>query len=98
MTTERTKLCIIVSLAKWESPPYFFENITPKKIPKGIKIKIVDDFYEAFVIPKDISIDEIKQDIIDNIEFLLASTPDGYRQAEQAFDVATFEINKMKYK
>ena len=37
-----------------------------------------------------------KQDIIDNIEFLLASTPDGYRQAEQAFDVATFEINKMK--
>ena len=37
-----------------------------------------------------------KQDIIDNIEFLLASTPDGYRQAEQAFDVATFEIEKMK--
>ena len=37
-----------------------------------------------------------KQDIIDNIEFLLASTPDGYRQAEQAFDVATFEIKKMK--
>lgn len=37
-----------------------------------------------------------KQDIIDNIEFLLASTPDGYRQAEQAFDVVTFEINKMK--
>lgn len=37
-----------------------------------------------------------KQDIIDNIEFLLASTPDGCRQAEQAFDVATFEINKMK--
>lgn len=36
-----------------------------------------------------------KQDIIDNIEFLLASTPDGYRQAEQAFDVATYEINKM---
>lgn len=37
-----------------------------------------------------------KQDIIDNIEFLLASTPDGYRQAEQAFDVATFEISKME--
>ena len=36
-----------------------------------------------------------KQDIIDNIEFLLASAPDGYRQAEQAFDVATYEINKM---
>lgn len=37
-----------------------------------------------------------KQDIIDNIKFLLASTPDGYRQAEQAFDVAMFEINKME--
>lgn len=37
-----------------------------------------------------------KQDIIDNIEFLLASTSDGYRQAEQAFDVANFEISKME--
>lgn len=37
-----------------------------------------------------------KQDIIDNIEFLLASTPDGYRQVEQSFDVAMFEINKME--
>ena len=35
-----------------------------------------------------------KQDIIDNIEFLLASTLDGYRQAEQSFDVAIFEIGK----
>ena len=37
-----------------------------------------------------------KQDIIDNIKYLLASTPDGYRQAEQAFDVANFEISKME--
>ena len=36
-----------------------------------------------------------KQQILDNIENLLGSTPDGYRQAEQAFDVATYEINKM---
>lgn len=36
-----------------------------------------------------------KQDILDNIETLLSSTPDGYRQAEQAFDVANFETNKM---
>lgn len=36
-----------------------------------------------------------KQDILDNIEELLSSTPDGYRQAEQAFDVAKFETDKM---
>lgn len=36
-----------------------------------------------------------KQDILDNIEELLSATPDGYRQAEQAFDVANFETNKM---
>lgn len=36
-----------------------------------------------------------KQQILDNIETLLSSTPDGYRQAEQAFDVATYETTKM---
>ena len=36
-----------------------------------------------------------KQDILDNIETLLSSTPDGYRQVEQAYDVAVFEIGKM---
>ena len=36
-----------------------------------------------------------EQDILDNIETLLSATPDGYRQAEQAYDVATFELNKM---
>lgn len=36
-----------------------------------------------------------KQQILDNINNLLSSTPDGYRQAEQAFDVATYETNKM---
>lgn len=36
-----------------------------------------------------------KQDILDNIETLLSSTPDGYRQAEQAYNVAIFEIGKM---
>lgn len=36
-----------------------------------------------------------KQDILDNIEELLSSTSDGYRQAEQAFDVAKFETDKM---
>lgn len=36
-----------------------------------------------------------KQQILDNINNLLSSTPDGYRQAEQAYDVAIFETNKM---
>ena len=36
-----------------------------------------------------------EQDILDNIETLLSSTSDGYRQAEQAYDVAIFELNKM---
>uniref|UniRef100_A0AAU8MJW7 Uncharacterized protein n=1 Tax=Geladintestivirus 6 TaxID=3233138 RepID=A0AAU8MJW7_9CAUD len=36
-----------------------------------------------------------KKDILDNIEALLSATPDGFRQAEQAFDVAIFEFNKM---
>lgn len=36
-----------------------------------------------------------KQQILDNIDDLLSSTSDGYRQAEQAFDVATYETNKM---
>ena len=36
-----------------------------------------------------------KQQILDNIENLLKSTSDGYRQAEQAFDVAIYETNKM---
>lgn len=36
-----------------------------------------------------------KQDILDNIEELLSATPDGYRQAEQAYDVAKFDFEKM---
>lgn len=37
-----------------------------------------------------------KADILKNIESLLSSTSDGYRQAEQAFDVATYETSKME--
>lgn len=36
-----------------------------------------------------------KQDILNNIEELLSATPDGYRQVEQAYDVAKFEFDKM---
>ena len=36
-----------------------------------------------------------KQQILDNIEYLLSATSDGYRQAEQAFDVAKYETEKM---
>ena len=37
-----------------------------------------------------------KEDILKNIENLLSATSDGYRQAEQAFDVATYETDKME--
>jgi hypothetical protein len=36
------------------------------------------------------------QDIRNNIERLLSDNPDGYRQAEQAYDVAMFEFNNMQ--
>lgn len=35
------------------------------------------------------------KDIRDNIERMLSATPDGYRQAEQAYDVAKYEYNNM---
>lgn len=38
------------------------------------------------------------EDILGNIDELLSSTPDGYRQAEQAFDVATFDLNRLQEK
>lgn len=36
------------------------------------------------------------EDILGNIDELLSATPDGYRQAEQAFDVAMFDLNKLQ--
>lgn len=37
-----------------------------------------------------------KEEILSNIENLLSATPDGYRQAEQAYDVAKYETSKMQ--
>ena len=36
------------------------------------------------------------EDILGNIDELLSSTPDGYRQAEQAFDVAMFDLKRLQ--
>lgn len=36
------------------------------------------------------------EDILGNIDELLSATPDGYRQAEQAFDVAMFDLKDFK--
>ena len=36
-----------------------------------------------------------KDQIVARMEELLSSTPDGYRQAEQSYDVANFEFNNM---
>ena len=38
------------------------------------------------------------EDILENIDELLSATPDGYRQAEQAFDVATFDLKRLQEK
>lgn len=37
-----------------------------------------------------------KEDIVKNIENLLSATPDGYRQAEQSYDVAIYTLSKME--
>ena len=36
------------------------------------------------------------EDILGNIDELLSSAPDGYRQAEQAFDVAMFDLKRLQ--
>lgn len=36
------------------------------------------------------------EDILGNIDELLSATPDGYRQAEQAWNVAVFDYNRLK--
>lgn len=38
------------------------------------------------------------EDILGNIDELLSATPDGYRQAEQAFDVAIFDLKRLQEK
>lgn len=38
------------------------------------------------------------EDILDNIEDLLSATSDGYRQAEQAWDVAVFDYKRLEQK
>ena len=36
------------------------------------------------------------EDILGNIDELLSATPDGYRQAEQAYDVARFDLKRLQ--
>lgn len=36
------------------------------------------------------------EDILENIDELLSATPDGYRQAEQAYDVARFDLDRLQ--
>lgn len=38
------------------------------------------------------------EDILGNVDELLSATPDGYRQAEQAFDVAAFDLKRLQEK
>lgn len=36
------------------------------------------------------------EDILGNIDELLSATPDGYRQAEQAYNVAVYDLNRLE--
>lgn len=58
-----------------------FKLITPKKKPTSEG----EDTEQITV-----------EDIVGNIDKLLSSTPDGYRQAEQAYNVAIYDFNRLE--
>ena len=80
-----------------------FKLITPKKGSTtkggGHSTTNADGTGDGNKWSKSNSTEEINvEDILGNIDELLSSTPDGYRQAEQAFDVATFDLKRLQEK
>ena len=80
-----------------------FKLITPKKGSTtkggGHSTTNADGTGDGNKWSKSNSTEEITvEDILGNIDELLSSTPDGYRQAEQAFDVATFDLKRLQEK
>ena len=78
-----------------------FKLITPKKRAGtkggGYSTTNVDGTGNGNKWSKSSSTEEITvEDILGNIDELLSATPDGYRQAEQAFDVAMFDLNRLQ--
>ena len=80
-----------------------FKLITPKKGSStrggGHSTTNIDGTGDGNKWSRSSSTEEITvEDILGNIDELLSSTPDGYRQAEQAFDVATFDLKRLQEK
>lgn len=80
-----------------------FKLITPKKGSTtkggGHSTTNADGTGDGNKWSKSNSTEEITvEDILGNIDELLSATPDGYRQAEQAFDVATFDLKRLQEK
>lgn len=80
-----------------------FKLITPKKNTSskggGSNITNADGTGKGSKWSSSSGIEQITvEDILGNIEELLSSTSDGYRQAEQAYDVAMFDYKRLEQK
>ena len=78
-----------------------FKLITPKKYTSskggGSDITNADGTSKGSKWSRSSSTEQITvEDILDNIEYLLSATSDGYRQAEQAWDVAVFDYKRLE--
>lgn len=78
-----------------------YKLITPKKsnVSKsgGHSTTNVDGTGDGNKWNKTNNVEEITvEDILANIDELLSATPDGYRKAEQAYDVAMFDFNRLQ--
>lgn len=78
-----------------------YKLITPKKNTSskggGSDITNTDGTSKGSKWSRSSGIEKITvEDILGNIDELLSATPDGYRQAEQAYNVAVFDYNRLK--
>ena len=78
-----------------------YKLITPKKYTSskggGSDITNADGTSKGSKWSRSSGIEKITvEDILGNIDELLSATPDGYRQAEQAYNVAVFDYNRLK--
>lgn len=78
-----------------------FKLITPKKNTpnksRGSNTTNVDGTGNGSKWSNSSGVEEITvEDILGNIDELLSSTPDGYRQAEQAYNVAVYDFDRLK--
>lgn len=87
---------------RWdEAAQLAYKLITPKKGAStrggGHSTTNADGTGDGNKWSKSSSTEEITvEDILKNIDALLGSTPDGYRQAEQAYDVAMFDLKRLQ--